>query len=146
MHGSADPARIAENAQIAPDLARTAGRLFRIVRKLYGRPAIDRADLAHDRDRVEIDRAVWRAADEIISQVCAPAETDPNPSREVTIDFFDGINVHGVGKDEKLFLRIPSLLLPPFDDFFARLDRRRAVRAEAGPVGDPFGSVSQESL
>ena len=39
---------------------------------------------------------------------------------------------------------IAAHLLPPGDDLLAAFDRRRAVRTEAGPVGDPVRGMAQE--
>src|SRR6516162_4599898 len=41
MHGGPDPAGIAEDAHVALDLARTAGRLFGVVGEFYRGPPID---------------------------------------------------------------------------------------------------------
>ncbi len=62
----------------------------------------------------------------------------------MAIGFLDRIDIHAVGKNQQLLLGIAALLLPPFYDFFAGRDRRRAVRAKAGPIGDPFRRIAQE--
>ena len=67
------------------------GGLFRVVREFHRRPAVDRRHLADDRDRVEIDRAVGRASDEIIGEIGAPAEADPHPAGEMPIGLLDRI-------------------------------------------------------
>src|ERR1700687_5230452 len=144
MHRAANPAGISKYAQIAVKFSRTTRCFFRVVREFYGRPAIDRGHLADDRDRVEIDRAVRRASDAIIGQVGAPAETYPDPAGKMTVGLLDRSDVHAVGKSQKLFLGIAALLLPPFDDFFACRDRRRAVGAKTGPVRHPFRRITQE--
>src|SRR4029077_2212495 len=72
MHCAPNPAGIAEYPQITFDLGWAAGCLFRIVRKFDGRPSVDRCDFADNRDRIEIDRSIRRASDEIIGQVGAP--------------------------------------------------------------------------
>src|ERR1700694_1499314 len=144
MHGAANAAGIAEDAKIAVKLGRTAGRLFRIVREFYRRPAVDRRHLADDRNRVEIDRTVRRAADEIIGQVGAPAEADTDTAGDMAVGLLDRSDIHAVGKHQELLPGIAALLLPPFDDFLARGDRRRAVGPKAGPVRDPFRCVPQE--
>ena len=41
MHRGADAPRTAEDAQVALDLGRAAGGLFRIVGEFYCRPAVD---------------------------------------------------------------------------------------------------------
>src|SRR5260221_12504332 len=146
MHRAANPAGIAKYPQITLDLGCAAGGFFRIVREFHGRPAVDRRSLADDRDRVEIDRTVWRASDEIIGQVGAPAEADANAAGKMTVGLFDRSDVHGVGKNQKLLPGIAALLFPPLDDFFAGRDRRRAVRSKAGPVRHPFRRIPQERL
>src|SRR6202012_5796990 len=93
-----------------------------------------------------IDRAVRRASDEVVGEVRAPAEADTYPAGKMPMGFLDRFDIHGVGKDQKLFLRVLSLLFPPGDDFLAGGDRRRAVRPKAGPVRNPFRRVTQESL
>src|SRR5204863_4821600 len=90
MHRGADPSDIAEHAQIAIDFRLNAGRLFRIVGQFYGRPSVDRRYLADDRDRIEIDRTIRRAADEIVGQVGAPAETDADTAGEMLVGLLDG--------------------------------------------------------
>src|ERR1700676_3345706 len=115
MYRAANPAGVAEYAQITLDLGRITGGLFRIIREFYGRPAVDRRHLADDRDRIEIDRAVRRASDEIIGQVGAPAEADPDPAGEMPVGFLDRSDIHGVGKNQQFLLGIAAVLLPPFD-------------------------------
>src|SRR3984957_4182801 len=134
MHGGANPPRIAEYPQIALDFGRTAGGFFRIVREFDGRPTVDRRHLADDRDRIEIDRAVGPASDEIIGEVGAPAETDPDPAGEMSVGLLDRSDVHAVGKHQELLLGIAALLFPPLDDFLAGRDPRRPIRTEPGPV------------
>ena len=80
MHRGANPAGVAEHAQITFHFRRRTGRLFRIVREFDGGPAVDRRYLADDRDRIEVGRTVRRAADEVIGQVGAPAKADPDPA------------------------------------------------------------------
>src|ERR1700681_2150575 len=144
MYRAANPAGVAEYAQITLDLGRITGGLFRIIREFYGRPAVDRRHLADDRNRIELDRAVRRASNEIIGQVGAPAETDPHPAGKMPISLFDRSDVHAVGKNQKLLSGVAALFLPLFDIFSPRRDRRRAVRSKAGPVGHPFRRISQE--
>src|SRR6266478_1858897 len=117
MHRSANPAGVAEYPEIAFDFGRITGGFFRIVRKFYRRPAVNRRHLADDRDRIEIDRAVRRASHEIIGQVGAPAETYPHPAGEMTIGLLDRSDIHAIRENQELLLRIAALLLPPFDDF-----------------------------
>ena len=102
MHRAAHAAGIAEHAQIALDFGLDAGGLFRIVREFHGRPAVDRRHLADDRDRIEIDRAVGGAADEIIGEVGAPAEADPDPAGEMMVGLLDRSDIHAVGKHQQL--------------------------------------------
>src|ERR1700736_1636543 len=144
MHRAANAPGVAEDAKITVKLRRTAGRLFRIVREFYRRPAIDRRHLADDRDRVEIDRAIRRAADEIIGQVGAPAKTDTDTAGEMAVGLLDRSDIHAVGKHQELLPGIATLLLPPFDDFLARRNRRRAVGPKASPVRDPFRRIPQK--
>src|SRR2546429_9683833 len=118
MHRGANPACVAEYPQITFDFGQITGGFFRVVQKFYRRPAVDRRHLADDRYRIEIDRAVRRASDEIVGQVGAPAETYPHPAGEMTIGLLDRSDVHAVGKNQQLLLWIAAPLLPPFDDFF----------------------------
>src|SRR3954453_9044989 len=80
QHRLAHAAGVAEEAQIALDLRRQAGRLLGIVGKLDGRTSVDRRHLADQRDRIEVERAVRRAADEIIGEIGSPAEGEPHPA------------------------------------------------------------------
>src|SRR5260370_21949024 len=98
MHRGGKPAGVAEYPQIPFDFERIAGGFFRIVRKFYRRPAVDRRHLADDRDRIELDRAVRRTSHEIIGQVGAPAATYPHPAREMTVGLLDRSDGHAVGK------------------------------------------------
>src|SRR5450759_1911839 len=116
----------------------------RKVRSGDGRPAGDRRHLADDRDRIEIDRPVRRATDEIIGQVGAPAKAYPDAAGEMTVGLFDRPDIHGVGKNQQFLPGIAVLLLPPLDDFLACRDRRRTVGAKTGPVRHPFGRIPQE--
>src|SRR5436305_15216282 len=95
MDRGANPACVAEYPQITFDFGQITGGFFRVVRKFYRRPAVDRRHLADDRDRIEIDRAVWRTSHEIIGQVGAPAETDPHPAGEMVVDILDRSDIHG---------------------------------------------------
>src|SRR5262249_26456155 len=47
---------------------------------------------------------------------------------------------------QELLLRVAALLLPPFDDVLAGLDRRGAVGGEGGPVRPPFRRGAQKRL
>src|SRR5216684_8075824 len=89
IHRAANPAGIAKHPQITFDLHRAAGGLFRIVRKLDRRVAVHRRHLADDRDRIEVDRAVCRASDEIVGQVGAPAEADAYPPGKAVVGLLD---------------------------------------------------------
>jgi len=53
MHRAANPAGVSKYAQITVNFSRTTRCFFRIVREFYGRPAVDRRDLADDRDWIE---------------------------------------------------------------------------------------------
>src|SRR5581483_5636435 len=57
------------------------------------------------------------SSDEVVSKIGAPAERDAHATGEMPVDGFDRFDVHRIGKYQKLFLRISSLLLPPTDDF-----------------------------
>ena len=114
QHRLAHAAGVAEHAQITLDLRGQAGRLLRIVGELDGRMSVDRRHLADQRDRIEIERAVRRAADEIIGEVGAPAEGEPHPAGEVVIGLLDRADIHRVGEHQQLVLGIAALLLPPF--------------------------------
>src|SRR6266705_6157161 len=94
IHRAANPAGIAEHAQIAFDLRGAARGLFRIVRELDRRVAVHRRHLADDRDRIEIDRAVGRASDEIVGEVSAPAEADAHTAGKALIGLLDGADIH----------------------------------------------------
>src|ERR1700730_4922688 len=128
MNGGANPACVSEYAQITLDFGRTARRLFRVVRELYRRPAVDRRHLANDRNGIEIDRTIRRASYKVIGQVGAPAEADPHPAGKMAVGLLDRSDIHAVRENQQLLPRIAALLLPPFDDLFAGSDRRRAVR------------------
>jgi len=91
---------VAEYAKVALDFGRRTCRLFRIVRELHGRPAVDRCHLADDRDRIEIDRAIRCASHEIVGQVGAPAKTDPDAPVKVTVGLLNGPDIHAVGKNQ----------------------------------------------
>src|SRR5260370_1233439 len=108
MHRTCDAACIAKYAQVALDFGRTAGRLFRVVREFYRRPAVDRCHLADNRDWIEIGRAVRRASHEIIGQVGAPAEADPDPAGEMTVGLLDRSDIHAVRKHQELLSGIPA--------------------------------------
>src|SRR6202158_6481380 len=144
MHSAANPAGVAEDAQIAVNSGRSPRLLFRIVRQFYRRPALSRGHLADDRNRIEIDRAVRRASDEIVSLVGAPAKAYPHAPGKMTVGLLDRSDVHAVGKNQQLLPGIAALLLPPFDDFFACRDRRRTVGAKTSPVLPPFRAISAE--
>src|SRR5215468_11373009 len=138
MHRGADAADIAEYAQITIDLRLNAGGFLRIVRQLHRGPSIDRRHLADDGDWIEIGRPVRGAADEVVGEVGAPTETDADAALEVVKGLLDGVDVHAIGEHQELLPGLAALLLPPFDDLFARRNRRRGVRTKTGPVGDPF--------
>src|SRR5690606_18017088 len=144
--GLAHAAFVAEDLQIAADLVRVSGGLFRIVRKLDGRSAIGLAHLAHQRNGLEALDLARRAILEIVGEIGAPAERHTHAALEVEIGAFDRLHIQRVGEDQKLLARVLSVLLPPGDDALAALDRGCAVGAEAGPFGHPMGSGAQERL
>src|SRR5277367_1730777 len=85
MHRAANAAGVAEHAQIALHFGWAAGGFFRIVRELYRGPPVDRGHLADDRDRIEVAGTIRRAADKIIGQVGAPAETDSDAAGKMPV-------------------------------------------------------------
>src|SRR4051794_38524992 len=89
VYRAADSPFIPKNSQITLNFRLNTRRLFRIVRELYRWSAIDRGHLANDRDRIEIHRAIRGASHEIICQIGAPAETDPDPAGEMTVCLLD---------------------------------------------------------
>ncbi|MNE24213.1 hypothetical protein D3C80_1174970 [compost metagenome] len=56
----------------------------------------------------------------------------------------DRIHVHAVGEDQQPLARIAALLRPPGQDLFPARDRRRGIRPEPLPVGQPVRRIGQK--